>query len=281
MIKLDPPPFDAKAVYITCISRIRDPDLKRRLSSIAENVAEASELFDALASQTLLHQFVREGVIEGIVSTAEMESIYTQRMAKKKAPGRDVYDKLFTSAPNGKCALCGQRTVSTLDHHLPKSQYPILSVAPLNLVPACGDCNKAKLAKLPLNSSEESIHPYFDNIEDERWLFAKVIPGSPAAVLFYVKQPDAWGDVLFSRVESHFDSLNLNTLYSSESADEIINIRHQLNNMHIAGGKNLVKVELKSRAESCRIAKLNSWRTATYEAFIESDWFCDKGFNEF
>ncbi|MGL6048480.1 MAG: hypothetical protein ACRC16_00505, partial [Aeromonas salmonicida] len=90
-----------------------------------------------------------------------------------------------------------------------------------------------------------------------------------------------WDDVLFSRVELHFNDLNLNALYSSESADEIINIRHQLHSMYVAGGKKLVKDELKDRAKSCRVAKLNSWRTATYEAFVESDWFCDNGFNIF
>ncbi len=277
MIKLDRPVEEAGDVFSTCISRVRDAKLKARLGGILQLVVAASAEFDDAAAHTQLHQIVPQGMV-GLVTQAEMEVVYTQRMAKKGAPGRDIYDALFNSAPQGKCPLCGHRTVSTLDHHLPKAHYPALAVAPLNLVPACYDCNKSKQASLPANANEETLHPYFDDIDGDRWLVAEVINTQPAALRFSVQAPALWSNVLRSRVEWHFRTLGLGRLYSSEAADELLNIRHQLRNLHHSGGAALVQIELRERAESCQQVRRNGWRTATYRALADSDWFCDGGF---
>jgi hypothetical protein len=199
-------------------------------------------------------------------------------MVAKKSPGRDVYDKLMSLAYYGKCPLCGQRDVSTLDHYLPKAHYPALAVAPLNLVPACKDCNKAKLASLPASAEEEMLHPYFDDIDGDRWLYADVVEGAPAALRFRVDGPDDWDDILVARVTLHFETLGLGPLYAAQGADELLNIRHQLQTIFNAGGEQLVRDELLTRAESSRTARLNGWRVAAYEAYAQSDWFCAGGF---
>lgn len=278
MIKLDRPLLDAEDVFAACISRIRDQDLRQRMVDVTDAIVDASEEFDDAAAHNRLHQIARQAIVGGLVTRAEMEAVYTDRMAKKGAPGRDAYDTLFTSAPQGKCPLCGHRTVSTLDHHLPKAHYPALAVTPLNLVPACGDCNKVKLASLPTTASEETLHPYFDDITGDRWLYAEVIETEPAAVRFLVNAPVHWGAVLTARVELHFRTFGLAKLYSAEAADELLNIRHQLQSIHAAAGPAMVRAEMEERAESSRVIRLNGWRTATFDAFAGSAWFCDGGF---
>jgi hypothetical protein len=151
-------------------------------------------------------------------------------------------------------------------------------VAPLNLVPACSDCNKSKLAGIPANANEETLHPYFDDIDGDRWLVAEVVHTCPAALRFSVEGPIHWSPTLEARVDWHFQLLGLGRLYSAEAADELLNIRHQLRSLHASGGAALVQIELQERAESCQEARRNGWRTATYEAFANSDWFCDGGF---
>lgn len=278
MIKLDRPLLEAEDVFATCISRIRDQGLKQRMTNVINDIVDASEEFDDAATHNRLHQIVRQPMVGGLVTKAEMEAVYTNRMAKKGAPGRDAYDTLFTSAPQGKCPLCGHRTVSTLDHHLPKAHYPALAVAPLNLVPACGDCNKAKLASLPASASEETLHPYFDDITGDRWLYAEVVEEDPAALRFFVDAPANWGAVLAARVDLHFRTLGLAKLYASEAADELLNIRHQLQIIHAAGGAAMVRAEMEERRQSSSAVRVNGWRTITFEAFAESAWFCNGGF---
>jgi hypothetical protein len=278
MIRLDRPAHTAAYTYAKCISRVQDPTLFVRLTGATQAVIDASAEYDHAATHNQLHLIAQQATVGGLVTQHEMEAVYTQRMAKKGAPGREVYDALLTSAPQGKCPLCVHRSVSTLDHHLPKARYPALAVVPLNLLPACSDCNKSKLAMLPTNASEEALHPYFDNIDGDRWLYAEVVNGLPAALRFLVNSPEHWTAVMTSRVQRHFQTLSLGKLYAAEAADELLNIRHQLSLLHRTGGMALVRAELEARAESCRIARPNGWRTATFEAFAASDWFCDGGF---
>lgn len=278
MIKLELPELDTNDVFSLCISRVNDPVLKARLESIADDIAQASVTFQDLATQVRLHEFVREAVIGGVVTTPEMKAVYTQRMVPKKSPGRTAYDTLMSLAPAGKCPLCAHRDASTLDHHLPKSHYPVLAVTPLNLVPSCKDCNTAKLVNLPTTASEETLHPYFDDIDSDRWLFAQVQTTTPASLRFFVGPPGHWDSVLSARIHLHFETFGLGSLYAAQGADELVNIRHQLQMIHTAGGAAYVRDELLFRAESARAVRVNGWRASAFEALAESTWFCDGGF---
>lgn len=278
MWKLDRPAQAAEDVFTTCISRVRDPDLKARLAAVTQVVRDASIVFEAAATSTTLHSIARHETVGGIVTGVEMQAVYTARMAKKGAPGRPVYDHLISGAPHGRCPLCGQRMVSTLDHHLPKANFPSLAVAPLNLVPACADCNKAKLASVATQAAQVPLHPYFEDIDEQQWLKAAVEQTTPAAFRFYVEPADNWSEVLAARVRLHFDVLGLGRLYGSHAAEELLNIRHQLVELHALGGADIVRAELEQRAQSCEAARLNGWRTATYQAMAQSEWFCDGGF---
>lgn len=191
MLKLDPPAYSAKDTFASCISRVRVPALKARLTAATQAIVDASDSYEVAGRAQALHQIVREPLVNASVTTAEMEAVYTGRMAKQTGPGRVVYDDIFAAA-KGRCPLCAHRTVTTLDHHLPKALYPALAVAPLNLVPSCSDCNKAKLARFPHAAEDVSIHPYFDDVGDERWLFAEVVEVAPATLRFWVEPPVTW-----------------------------------------------------------------------------------------
>jgi 5-methylcytosine-specific restriction endonuclease McrA len=275
MNSIDPPTLDAGDVFTTCISRVRDVALKARLTAITTEVTVASDDYVDKARNNRLHEIVRRSTVGG-VTTAELEKVYTQRMAGKNAPGRATYDKIFNAS--AKCLLCTQRKVDTLDHHLPKAHYPVLAVTPVNLIPACASCNKAKLASIPASADEAALHPYFDSIDGARWLYGCVMPGTPAVVQFRVDPPAVWTPQLANRVRLHFDGLSLADLYSAEAADELLSIRHQLEGIYQREGLQGVREELEARYESARVAQLNGWRAVTYESFALSAWFCDGGF---
>ncbi len=278
MLKLEPPNRTVTETYAACISRVRDADLRLRLQNAAGAVEAASDAFAVAAAAQELHQIARSATV-GAVSRAEMEAVYVQRMAKKGAPGRAIYEELISTPLHGRCPICAQRSVTTLDHHLPKAHYPALAVTPLNLVPSCSDCNKAKLAGFPQTAAEVSLHPYFDDVDSERWLFATVIELQPTALTFYVDAPDNFDDTLVERLENHFEAFGLGHLYAAEAAEELLNVRFQLDILLSTAGPDTVKAHLEDEAASRRNARLNGWRTAAYEAWAASDWFCEGGFN--
>jgi hypothetical protein len=277
MWKLERPVIDAGSTYRTCISRVKNALLKVRLEAMEPRVIEASTAFEAAAATATLHTLARSALV-GRVTSAEMSDVYTYRLAKKGAAGRAIYDELMAAPAHGRCPLCGQQFVSTLDHHLPKAYYPALAVAPLNLVPACADCNKAKIDAVPRNSTDETLHPYFHDVENDLWLKASVVEAEPAALRFYVERHEDWDDVMTARVLRHFKMLGLARLYAAQAAEELLSIRHELTGLFEEAGVVAVREQLFDRAASCRHARVNSWRTATYEALWNNDWFCEGGF---
>lgn len=71
------------------------------------------------------------------------------------------------------CPMCGSTHSGTLDHFLPKEDYPQYAVYSKNLVPACS-CNSRRGRLLTGESAEERLlHPYFDDCLTRRLLIAK------------------------------------------------------------------------------------------------------------
>ena len=278
MMTLATPTQSADDVFTLCISRVRDQNLAMRLAAAKPAVVAASNQLNKAALSNTVHSIPTQTLVAPNITVKEMESVYTQRMVKKQAPGRHIYDQIFASAPNGRCPLCMQRNVATLDHYLPKAHYPALVVAPLNLIPACTDCNKSKLDSVPTAAEEVPLHPYFDDLGNDVWLTATVLEVGPSALKFTVTRPPAWNNTLYARVNNHFQSLGLAVLYASQAAEELINIRHQLKIYWDIGGCDGVRDELELRLESCSSARTNTWRTAAYRAWSQSDWFCEGGF---
>jgi len=278
MWPLQRPRHSARSAYTTCISRVRNAGLAARLEAATTTVVDASAAFDQAAARGALHQIPATTIVAPDITTEEMSKVYTQRMAKIGAPGRDIYDEIFGSSPQGRCPLCAQRPVTTLDHHLPKAHYPAFAVAPLNLLPACSDCNKSKLDAIPTRAEEVALHPYYDDLGDDVWLVAHVVERYPTALRFRVAALAAWTPVLAARVQNHFRKLGLAALYASEAAEELINIRHQLIALRASSGAAGVCEELQRRAISCAIGRQNGWRATAYRAWHASDWFCDGGF---
>lgn len=269
-----------KSVFLTCISRVRAADLKAILLSIADTVNTDAESYDEKAEQALLYLVAESDDVDGIVTQAQMEKVYTGRMVAKKSPGRDVYDKIKAAAPHGVCPFCGQRSVKTLDHYLPKTDFPSLVVVPYNLIPSCSDCNKVKSSKVADTAEKQILHPYYDDVTGHQWLFSRVNETTPASFTFYVENVGQYDMSLNARIKYHFKLLELNELYASKAGVSIPDIRYRLDDLYRLGGKQAVQDYLEEEKESRHRNNLNSWQTAMYQAAVESDWFCDGGFNE-
>lgn len=269
--------LDPGEVYRDCISSVSDDGLKRRLEEIADIIVTASDDYDLLAAASQLHLEPISIGVNGTVSKDEMIGVYGRMV---NGPGRKHYDELFQSSPDSKCPLCGHRNVKTLDHVLPKARFSKHTVTPLNLVPACSDCNKSKRTQTATTPENEPLHPYYDNIEGIPWLSATVQETRPATTSFFVSTPEDLDATLAARIANHFDSLDLAELYTIEASDELTGIRYELATLLERAGSDAVAAHLTERANSMQRGHLNWWRTAAYKAWASSAWFCEGGFAE-
>ncbi|MTC55280.1 MULTISPECIES: HNH endonuclease [Providencia] len=278
MKKLIKPNDNVLDVFNTCISRIRDQDLKNKLTAISQEIELSSIEFDTKATTTQLHTISPHYHIANSVNVDEMKAIYTNRMAKKLAPGRVYYDRIMSLPEHGRCPLCAQRVVSTLDHYLPKAHFPSLVVTPFNLIPACQDCNKTKNQDIPNNSEEETLHPYYDDVENISWIKARLSESIPVAVEFYVDPPANTDPILIKRMQFHFKSFNLAALYASHAAEELASIEYTAKYIYNNGGGIELKKYLTETANGKLAANLNSWQSALFTCLSASHWYCEVRF---
>lgn len=277
MWSVNRPAMDAGEVFSTCISKVRNRALRESLREVKPSVEAAAHDYAVKADDSELHLLPQHSVI-GTLSGTELVKTYESRMVNKTGPGRPIYDQLRLLPEGNRCPYCDHRNVSTLDHVLPKEDYPVFAVTPDNLVGACAECNLVKASVIPTTGSENLIHPYFDELGEYQWLRAEVIEETPAAVVFFTQLREEWSDELNDRVSNQFALFQLAELYASQAAREIADIRHNLLRHYETGGLVAVRDELSYQRESRERNRINSWQTATYQALEESDWFCDGGF---
>jgi len=267
------PACSADAAYEACISKVKNTELKKRLNDARSEISRVDASYRKAGLARDFSGLRPEHCGLTGVSTEEMKRVYDGRMAAQGSPGRAIYDTIIVGTPNGICPLCGQGVVKTLDHYLPKSLYAALAVNPANLIPACSDCNKAKS-----NAVEDTLHPYYDNIEHEPWLRAEHKETETASVRFFVDPPASWTPEFVGRVTRHFRVFGLNKLYISNAAQHISGMQLRLSLLAESGGAEAVRTYLANEEESWRAVHLNSWQAALLNGLARSDWFCAGGF---
>lgn len=277
MRRLPKPSFSVSKVFADCIAGVADPALRGRYESVSAAVNGAEQAFEVRATAQALHTTPQVAVVAGVVSTAEMKDLYEGQMSAARGGGRAYYDAIKNAAPNKKCPLCGVGVVSTLDHHLPKSKYSDLAVSPKNLVPACADCNKAKLAKFPATEAEQTIHPYYDDFTRAQWLHAVLDRGPPLAVRYVAVTPYGWTGIEGSRAARHLDVFKLAALFAANANDELALLKRGLATLYRAGGDPAVQAHL-AEVAATHSPRLNSWQHALYATLARDAWFCSGGF---
>ena len=278
MRKLEKPKDISAEVFLECISIVKNANLKKRLTACTDLITNATTEFDEKVTKGQLFTVARETVVNGDVTAKELMDVYTLRMAKKNTPGRVLYDRIKLSSPYGICPLCSQREATSLDHYLPKAEYPRLSIVSINLVPACTDCNKSKLVNWPKEPEEETIHPYYDDIENILWLKATVIKSTPPSIKFSVETEEDLNELLSDRIKFHFKSLSLNILYGIQAASELRQINFRLITLFNQSGAVGVRNYLLEGVETRSHNNINSWQTALYKEIANNEWFCNGGF---
>jgi len=277
MRSLSKPAHDARTTLELCADAVRDEALAARLRSVAAEIEAAETNYKEQGEKASLFTIAGAKTVAGRVGLEEMKALYKGTLSRKGSGPRRIYDEIKAAPRNSICPLCGQRVVSTLDHYLAQSRHPALAVTPVNLVPSCADCNKAKLDAQPTRASEQTLHPYFDDVDAEVWLAARVEESTPPALVFSAEPPPEWDDVKRARVVTHFQTFDLGSLYSTHAAEELLNISHSLVLVAERGGVDGLRAHLMEQAESRRATAKNSWQSAMYEALSKSEWFCEEG----
>ncbi|PSW06727.1 HNH endonuclease [Photobacterium lipolyticum] len=259
-----------------CISGIGIKEFRDRINEVSTHIISDGLRYKQKAESNELHTLIPVNIGDdelavGRVTKKELTSLYTNYLVGKTKPGREIYDALMIRAPLCRCPFCGLNHVSTLDHFLPKTKYPSLSVIPTNLVPSCKDCNTGKSSTVALTGSSQPLHPYFDRepFHTEQWLFARIIDSQPITVAYEILSPSGWSPENKSRVEAHFNEFKLYLRYSIEAASELASQEYIFNKYIESREYDSLLSDLEERYFSHERLNINSWQTALYKALLE------------
>ena len=99
-----------------------------------------SALYDKVVPAKL--EKFKQSSLPSNLDPKEVSKVYTEKFANEDGPGRQYYNAIKEQAERNICPICGIRMVKTLDHYLPKSKFPTLSVTPsIMLCPIDIDCD--------------------------------------------------------------------------------------------------------------------------------------------
>ncbi|QNK89826.1 hypothetical protein H7992_09325 [Sporosarcina sp. resist] len=273
------PNFSTDEVILKCISNYEDEELVSRFKDSIEEIVEWGSVLKEKIETNTVHTIEEDSCIPRIIDKAEMIKLYNDKFSKQGQPGRDYYNTIMELPKHLLCPLCGYRPVDSIDHYLPKGKFPVFSISPLNLIPACFGCNKRKKEKKANKAEEEFLHPYFDNIEDDLWLYSAFEEKIPLTIFFNVNPHESWDDITKERVRKHFNIFQIGQLYSSYASSDISGNIYNLKKIYDEGGASALKNELFRTVESFQYAQVNSWQTAMYSALYNSEWFCEEALN--
>jgi 5-methylcytosine-specific restriction endonuclease McrA len=180
------------------------------------------------------------------------------------------------------CAYCGINFPATVEHYLPKSEFPEYSVCSYNLLPACAECNGIKGSKWCDLSGRKLIHFYYDPIpEGVRWLHARVrMKEGVSSMEFWLEQPAGLDGVFFRLVQQHYDALKLLQRYSRCAVKLLAGATTTASRLGRTAGPVLASGQLprvfkdmaEERAES---HGHNYWEVAAFLGMAESPMFLD------
>lgn len=165
------------------------------------------------------------------------------------------------------CPCCGELgTPDTLDHYLPKDDYPHFSVIPANLVPMCTICQRAKGTKVGNGQNPRFfLHPYFDIFLSKELVHLKVTP--PFEQPSFILEPNQ--NLQHQEIEivsTHFNELNIHNRYNEFLESSYIKLLRYADMIRKKNG------DVKSRIEECRdLAKMegvNSWDNILYSSAL-------------
>lgn len=221
-----------------------------------------------------LYQIPRGIPISISLTKHNLVKYYEYRLLEREN-GRKFYDKLILSSPHNICPYCTIKLVKTIDHFLPKSEYPTLSVIPTNLVPCCRDCNTEKKISYPTERDSQTFHPYFDNVDNEPWIVAELMKTEPLSFQYRVERLPHWNDNKYNRSMNHFNAYNINELFSNEANRELRARQLQLKGLLNRNKTELVQ-HLDETYQSCfNGAGILDWQTIMYKCLLSDNWFLD------
>lgn len=230
MKKLSYPKHTFNDVLDSCANGMKQRHVKQNFLKTKPIFIDIEKQYKLLGEAGSLFQLPRvdnvtkKEIVVPSLTKEKLLNLYKTNLRGKDKPARVFYNKMLLSTDE-RCPFCGDIGHSrNLDHFLPIAHYPRLSIMPVNLIPACRDCNMGEKGDIYAKVAEDQVlHPYLDDDKffQEVWVHAQYIDEDDGALRYFVQPPNTWNNVDKTRVRKHFNDFDLARRYGVEAGKHL------------------------------------------------------------
>jgi len=252
----------------------KDPSYKQRIGVLVPDIKVLYGNFDKAHNSNNHVSLLPKGYVNQ--NKADLLKLYTSKNSRLVKLKNSVTTVLDNRAMNT-CQYCTIAPIGSLDHIVPKDEFPEFSVNPKNLLPACTTCNSHKNQNWKENNSTLFLNLYTDTLPNEQYLFVDLVV-SPNYIepTFELRNVNNINADFFQLLKSHYSRLHLPERFKKESHKVI----SELTNL-ISASKNLLSkdqiIELVQNKidEDKKTFGSNNFKSMLEEALISNKNYMD------
>lgn len=171
------------------------------------------------------------------------------------------------------CPFCGNLgNPFTLDHYLPKENFPEYSIFSKNLVPMCGECQLHKSTKtIDKNNKRIFIHPYYDNFAEKELLILKINFPYDQGTTFNLHVSNDLETAEKDICSRHFEELKIEKRYLRFFKGEYIRLKKLIlkkNNNNFS--LKLIDSFLLDILDRAELNSINQWEAIFYRSVLKN-----------
>lgn len=202
--------FDGDSVdfYGLAVSRKEDEDLRLRLTAITDEIRAGYLLYDQHWEDSTLSVLHNNAFFTAFRN--DLKGLYDYNSLTLRELRTNVQSRM-PQAIRYTCQYCTVTPAESLDHYIPKEEFPEYSIHANNLVPCCKTCNGYKsFVWRGAQGQRLFLNFYRDFLLAGRFLFCEVIDDNGEIDFrFYIENRIGISQVDFAMVETHFSRLRL------------------------------------------------------------------------
>lgn len=249
-----------------------DPNYKERMAGREDVVNTQFDEYDNRFQENTL-----EGMSQLVLSEKETND-YLRLYRYKDKCYQDLEEELSRDE-NGHeypyCPLCDIGEYHSLDHILPKGEFPVLCDHPRNLIRSCTTCNAYKSEIWLEGEKRKYLDLYIDDVPEEQMLFVKLeLDGGIATYEYYVSDENNPNLDLYRMYKNSFEKFDLAKRYKRQTNEEITNMINSMKDIikqfHATDEqlKNTIKASVADLQERHGV---NYWRAILKLAFCDDN----------
>lgn len=245
----------------------KDPNYKNRVEILKPNVKNKFTTYDAEHKDNNLASLTAHGYSgqdkADLLKLYKYDNSVIQKLNEKVTTLEG--DRILNT-----CQNCTINEINSLDHIVPKDEFPEFSVNPRNLFPSCTKCNGHKNVIWRENNKSLFLNLYLDDLPEEQYLFCNpTFDDDKITLQFTVENRFNIEQSLFELIYNHYTRLHLPKRFKKNSHDTIYELNKEIKKYKDKIDKEeLIKTIKEDVLEEKKYYGFNYWKSIIKETLI-------------